>query len=191
MKVSLKLQGSYCFCRRISLIWLIGWWSSPSVRRHHSKRLWWEHGMFRSHSASQLLLDITCMCFSETEYGSLLPSYTSTAHILLSSLNPLDSRKWRRKPWSWRVLKVIKVGLYAWDKIHKWSKTKREMCTCCKCKCCTCVLHSSDTVRGAAAAMHPSSGPGQRGQELETTAQLPSTRHRSSRVSVHLPVRTM
>lgn len=53
------------------------------------------------------------------------------------------------------------------------------------------VLHSSDTVRGAAAAMHPSSGPGQRGQELETTAQLPSTRHRSSRVSVHLPVGTM
>lgn len=53
-----------------------------------------------------------CFCFLGTEYGILFPNSTSTAHILLSSLNPLDSRKWRRKPWSWRAFKVIKVGLY-------------------------------------------------------------------------------
>lgn len=133
---------------------------------------------------------MTRMCFPETEYGSLLPTYTSTAHILLSSVNPLDSRKWRRKPWSWRVFKVIKVGPCAGDKIHKWTKSVRFKIFY-RCKCCTCVLHSSDTVRGAAAAMHPSSGPGQRGQELETTTQLPSACHRSSRVCVRLPVRTM
>lgn len=131
------------------------------------------------------------MFFSETEYGPLLPNSTSTAHILRSSLNPLDSRKWRRKPWSWRVFKVIKVGLYAWDKIHKLSKTKRFKIFS-KCKYyCAFVLHSIATDRGAAAAVHPSGGPGQRGQELETTAQLPSTCHRSSRVCVCLPVRTM
>lgn len=45
----------------------------------------------------------------ESEYRSLLPLSESTSHILLSSLNPVDNRKWRRKPWSWRVLKVLKT----------------------------------------------------------------------------------
>ncbi|XP_072244113.1 mitochondrial sodium/calcium exchanger protein isoform X1 [Leuresthes tenuis] len=47
----------------------------------------------------------------ESEYRPLLPYSESTSQILLSSLNPVDSRKWRRKPWSWRVLKVLKMPL--------------------------------------------------------------------------------
>lgn len=45
----------------------------------------------------------------ETEYQPLVSD--STSHILLSSLNPVDHRKWRRKPWSWRALKVLKTPL--------------------------------------------------------------------------------
>ncbi|XP_056889062.1 mitochondrial sodium/calcium exchanger protein [Takifugu flavidus] len=45
----------------------------------------------------------------ESEYRPLLPSTESTCQILLTSLNPVDSRKWRRKPWSWRVFKVLKT----------------------------------------------------------------------------------
>ncbi|XP_029018306.1 mitochondrial sodium/calcium exchanger protein [Betta splendens] len=44
-----------------------------------------------------------------TEYRPLLPYSESTSQILLSSLNPVDNRKWRRKPWSWRLLKVLKT----------------------------------------------------------------------------------
>lgn len=69
------------------------------------------HSSDSSDDEVPLLSDGTIQHDYETEYGSLLPSYTSTAHILLSSLNPLDSRKWRRKPWSWRVLKVVKIPL--------------------------------------------------------------------------------
>ncbi|XP_047447686.1 mitochondrial sodium/calcium exchanger protein [Mugil cephalus] len=47
----------------------------------------------------------------ESEYRPLLPYSESTSHILLSSLNPVDCRKWRRKPLSWRVLKVVKTPL--------------------------------------------------------------------------------
>ncbi|XP_026178564.1 mitochondrial sodium/calcium exchanger protein isoform X2 [Mastacembelus armatus] len=47
----------------------------------------------------------------EAEYRPLLPYSESTSQILLSSLNPVDNRKWRRKPWSWRVLKVLKTPL--------------------------------------------------------------------------------
>ncbi|XP_029999838.1 mitochondrial sodium/calcium exchanger protein isoform X2 [Sphaeramia orbicularis] len=47
----------------------------------------------------------------ESEYRPLLPYSESTSHIFLSSLNPVDSRKWRRKPLSWRVLKVVKTPL--------------------------------------------------------------------------------
>ncbi|XP_074494195.1 mitochondrial sodium/calcium exchanger protein isoform X1 [Sebastes fasciatus] len=47
----------------------------------------------------------------ESEYRPLLPYSESTSQILLSSLNPVDSRKWRRKPWSWRVLKILKTPL--------------------------------------------------------------------------------
>lgn len=47
----------------------------------------------------------------ESEYRPLLPFSESTSQILLSSLNPVDNRKWRRKPWSWRVFKVLKTPL--------------------------------------------------------------------------------
>ncbi|KAM7416592.1 hypothetical protein PAMA_018578 [Pampus argenteus] len=47
----------------------------------------------------------------ESEYRLLLPYSESTSHILLSSLNPVDNRTWRRKSWSWRVLKVLKTPL--------------------------------------------------------------------------------
>ncbi|XP_068460885.1 mitochondrial sodium/calcium exchanger protein isoform X2 [Clinocottus analis] len=46
---------------------------------------------------------------SESEYRPLLPYSESTSRILLSSLNPVDNRKWRRKSWSWRVVKVLKT----------------------------------------------------------------------------------
>ncbi|KAG7280893.1 hypothetical protein CRUP_009179 [Coryphaenoides rupestris] len=47
----------------------------------------------------------------EDEYRPLLPYSESTSHILLSSLNPVDLRKWRSKSWRWRLLKVLKVPL--------------------------------------------------------------------------------
>ncbi|XP_041854914.1 mitochondrial sodium/calcium exchanger protein isoform X2 [Melanotaenia boesemani] len=47
----------------------------------------------------------------ESEYRPLLPYSESTSQILLSSLNPVDSRQWRRKSWTWRVLKVLKTPL--------------------------------------------------------------------------------
>ncbi|XP_048369638.1 mitochondrial sodium/calcium exchanger protein [Sphaerodactylus townsendi] len=43
------------------------------------------------------------------EYQPLLPSEESTLQILTHSMNPLDYRKWRRKPCYWRVLKVFKL----------------------------------------------------------------------------------
>lgn len=49
------------------------------------------------------------MCVSDSEYRPLLPYTESTGRILLTSLNPVDTRKWRRKPWSWRAFKVVKV----------------------------------------------------------------------------------
>ncbi|MBN3300030.1 NCLX protein, partial [Amia calva] len=47
----------------------------------------------------------------ESEYRPLLPYTESTSSIFLSSLNPVDNRKWRRKSWYWRVVKVFKVPL--------------------------------------------------------------------------------
>nr|XP_028566950.1 mitochondrial sodium/calcium exchanger protein [Podarcis muralis]XP_028566952.1 mitochondrial sodium/calcium exchanger protein [Podarcis muralis]XP_028566953.1 mitochondrial sodium/calcium exchanger protein [Podarcis muralis] len=43
------------------------------------------------------------------EYRPLLPSEESTLQILTHSLNPLDYRKWRRKPCYWRLLKICKL----------------------------------------------------------------------------------
>nr|XP_057926476.1 mitochondrial sodium/calcium exchanger protein isoform X2 [Doryrhamphus excisus] len=45
----------------------------------------------------------------ESEYRPLLHYTESTKQILLSSLNPVDTRKWRRKSWKWRVVKVLKT----------------------------------------------------------------------------------
>ncbi|KAM3868400.1 mitochondrial sodium/calcium exchanger protein [Diretmus argenteus] len=47
----------------------------------------------------------------EAEYRPLLPYSESTSQILLSSLNPVDNRKWRRKSCCWRVLKALKTPL--------------------------------------------------------------------------------
>ncbi|XP_056149728.1 mitochondrial sodium/calcium exchanger protein isoform X2 [Lampris incognitus] len=47
----------------------------------------------------------------EAEYRPLLPHTESTSHILLSSLNPVDNRKWRRKSCSWKIIKVLKTPL--------------------------------------------------------------------------------
>ncbi|ROL45501.1 Mitochondrial sodium/calcium exchanger protein [Anabarilius grahami] len=43
------------------------------------------------------------------EYEPLLPYNQSTAQIFLNAINPVDSRTWRRRHWSGKVLKVIKV----------------------------------------------------------------------------------
>ncbi|XP_034026019.1 mitochondrial sodium/calcium exchanger protein isoform X2 [Thalassophryne amazonica] len=45
----------------------------------------------------------------EAAYTPLLHYSASTGHILWNSLNPVDGRKWRRKSWRWRVLKVLKT----------------------------------------------------------------------------------
>ncbi|CAL8347944.1 unnamed protein product [Lota lota] len=47
----------------------------------------------------------------EDEYRPLLPYSESTSHILLSSLNPVDLRKWRRRTWRWRLFKVLRAPL--------------------------------------------------------------------------------
>ncbi|NWX80946.1 NCLX protein, partial [Alca torda] len=43
------------------------------------------------------------------EYRPLLPSRETSLRILTTALSPLDYRKWRRKPWYWRVFKAFKV----------------------------------------------------------------------------------
>lgn len=47
----------------------------------------------------------------ETEYRPLLPYSESTRRIFLSSLNPIDSGKWRRKTLRWKVFKILKTPL--------------------------------------------------------------------------------
>ncbi|KAJ8380362.1 hypothetical protein SKAU_G00011400 [Synaphobranchus kaupii] len=47
----------------------------------------------------------------ESEYQPLLPYTMSTTQIFLSSLNPIDSRKWRRKPRYWKAFKLMKLPL--------------------------------------------------------------------------------
>ncbi|PKU27414.1 sodium potassium calcium exchanger hypothetical protein [Limosa lapponica baueri] len=43
------------------------------------------------------------------EYRPLLPSQETSLRILTTALRPLDYRKWRRKPWYWRIFKIFKV----------------------------------------------------------------------------------
>ncbi|XP_067329365.1 mitochondrial sodium/calcium exchanger protein [Anolis sagrei] len=45
------------------------------------------------------------------EYQALLPSEESTFQILIRSVNPLDYRKWRRKPCYWRLIKAFKLPI--------------------------------------------------------------------------------
>ncbi|XP_018524183.1 mitochondrial sodium/calcium exchanger protein [Lates calcarifer] len=68
------------------------------------------------HSSDSSDDDVPCLTGGtmpeyESEYRPLLPYSESTSQILLSSLNPVDNRKWRRKSWSWRVLKLLKTPL--------------------------------------------------------------------------------
>lgn len=51
------------------------------------------------------------------EYQPLLPSPESSLRILSTALSPLDHRKWRRKPWYWRLFKIFKVngGDVSWE----------------------------------------------------------------------------
>jgi len=46
---------------------------------------------------------------SAEEYRPLLPSRETSLRILTAALSPLDYGKWRRKPWYWRLFKVLKV----------------------------------------------------------------------------------
>ncbi|KAJ1092401.1 hypothetical protein NDU88_005511 [Pleurodeles waltl] len=48
---------------------------------------------------------------NDEEYQPLITYHQTTAQILLHSLNPIDWRKWRRKPWPWRMIKVIKMPI--------------------------------------------------------------------------------
>lgn len=48
---------------------------------------------------------------NDDEYQPLITYHQTTAQILLHSLNPIDWRKWRRKPWPWRMIKVIKMPI--------------------------------------------------------------------------------
>uniref|UniRef100_A0A6Q2XF07 Sodium/calcium exchanger membrane region domain-containing protein n=1 Tax=Esox lucius TaxID=8010 RepID=A0A6Q2XF07_ESOLU len=51
-----------------------------------------------------------CVCI-DSEYSPLLPYCESTSTILMNSLNPVDSRTWRRKTWGWRTAKILKMPL--------------------------------------------------------------------------------
>lgn len=44
------------------------------------------------------------------EYRPLIPSRETSLRILTAALSPLDYLKWRRKPWYWRLFKVLKVS---------------------------------------------------------------------------------
>ncbi|XP_029366162.1 mitochondrial sodium/calcium exchanger protein [Echeneis naucrates] len=46
-----------------------------------------------------------------SEYSLLQTHSESTSQIFLSSLNPIDNRKWRRKSRRWKVLKVLKTPI--------------------------------------------------------------------------------
>uniref|UniRef100_A0A7N6AV53 Sodium/calcium exchanger membrane region domain-containing protein n=1 Tax=Anabas testudineus TaxID=64144 RepID=A0A7N6AV53_ANATE len=63
----------------------------------------------QKHSVNTSIQDVAHL--PDSEYRPLLPYSESTSQILLSSLNPVDNRKWRRKSWRWRALKVLKVFL--------------------------------------------------------------------------------
>lgn len=69
------------------------------------------------HSSDSSDDDVPCLASGtiqqdyESEYRPLLPYTESTSQILLSSLNPVDYRKWRRKSWRWRLLKALKTPL--------------------------------------------------------------------------------
>ncbi|KGL96217.1 hypothetical protein N301_16448, partial [Charadrius vociferus] len=53
-------------------------------------------------------VQLSCPLTGE-EYRPLLPTRETSLRILTTALSPLDYRKWRRKPWYWRVFKVFKV----------------------------------------------------------------------------------
>lgn len=75
--------------------------------------VWFKVLAFSMLSKSLLLIFCISLCsgITDEEYQPLLPHTLSTSQILLGSLRPVDSRRWRRKPWTWRVLKLVKVGV--------------------------------------------------------------------------------
>ena len=85
--------------------------------------------------------------FAESEYRPLLPYSESTSQILLSSLNPVDNRKWRRESWSWKVLKVLKVCRNLIERASITTKTPDLMLLIdplsvrCLWRCCFCSVY--------------------------------------------------
>ncbi|KAG2471108.1 mitochondrial sodium/calcium exchanger protein isoform X3 [Polypterus senegalus] len=53
----------------------------------------------------------TIQDYADNEYQPLLPYTESTVQSFLSSINPLDIRKWRRRKWYQKVIKVIKLPM--------------------------------------------------------------------------------
>ncbi|KAJ8285600.1 hypothetical protein GJAV_G00028700 [Gymnothorax javanicus] len=47
----------------------------------------------------------------DSEYEPLLPHAKTTTQIFLSSLNPIDRGKWRRKPRYWKAFKLMKLPI--------------------------------------------------------------------------------
>ncbi|NXA37946.1 NCLX protein, partial [Eudromia elegans] len=43
------------------------------------------------------------------EYRPLLPYREGSLRVLAAALSPVDCRRWRRKPWPWRLFKALKV----------------------------------------------------------------------------------
>lgn len=87
-----------------------------------------------------------CAAAVESEYRPLLPYSESTSEILLSSLNPVDNRKWRRKPWTWKVVKVVKVCTNLANRATGRTQIKSGVVMCRSCRpavrlhwrCCSC-----------------------------------------------------
>ncbi|XP_041757105.1 mitochondrial sodium/calcium exchanger protein isoform X1 [Coregonus clupeaformis] len=82
-----------------------GYGNNHSHCAHSTKLHLW--GVLREPIQSSVCV---CACI-DSEYRPLIPYCESTSSILLSSLNPVDSRTWRRKTWRWRAVKILKMPL--------------------------------------------------------------------------------
>nr|XP_029493857.1 mitochondrial sodium/calcium exchanger protein-like isoform X2 [Oncorhynchus nerka] len=82
-----------------------GYGNNHSHCAHSTKLYLW--GVLREPIQSSVCV---CACI-DSEYRPLLPYCESTSSILLNSLNPVDSRTWRRKTWRWRTVKILKMPL--------------------------------------------------------------------------------
>ncbi|POI30539.1 hypothetical protein CIB84_005711 [Bambusicola thoracicus] len=68
----------------------------------------WEPAATPTDAEEQESSGTNCGDYGE-EYRPLLPYHETSLHILSTALSPLDKLKWRRKPWYWRLFKVLKV----------------------------------------------------------------------------------